>query len=185
MSKSLRDDRQRTRKGWPQPVRLFLEELEGRCLLSLSLNLNGGIVAAGDGSIWANDFGGILAVLTGSIRQRDSSSNSICLRLSLVWKESPWERTTPFGSRRGIRLVALIQLRELTRSSGEGRMMSFPDQTARFGLRERAGWKRTGLGELILQLWGKKKSMPMGFHWIVDNFLDQVWQSVLMEAFGF
>jgi streptogramin lyase len=52
MFESNRDDLQRQKGGKRKPVRLFVEELEGRCLLSLAITPVGGISVAPDGTVW-------------------------------------------------------------------------------------------------------------------------------------
>jgi len=52
MNETFRDDLRRPKGDKRKPVRLFLEELEGRCLLSHPITPIGALTSAPDGSIW-------------------------------------------------------------------------------------------------------------------------------------
>lgn len=59
MLESFKDDCRRSGKERKKPIRLFLEELEGRCLLSTGINPIGGVVVGPDGNLWFPEPGKI------------------------------------------------------------------------------------------------------------------------------
>jgi len=71
MFESFRDDRRRAKGSKQKPVRLFVEELEGRCLLSGGVNPIGGITVGPNGNLWFSEPGkiGDLNPSTGIIQE--------------------------------------------------------------------------------------------------------------------